>query len=134
MFDREHKASKTTIGSTTLESLLLFIIAISPSVPSLVFFDRPIWILQHGTYVFMGLWLVSYFCHSRVSNIVKLGFALSLAVYGHVTINLGMKFLKDALMANLVWGAQWVFLVLTGLVASIYYENYIKKREVEKVG
>mgnify|MGYP000604336969 CR=1 FL=1 len=112
------------IQKAMFEGLLLSLIAVAPSLPSLVF-NEPFWVLARSPFLFMSLFLASFITKSKASRWFMLGFACSLGIISLLAVTFRSLTLSSQVLVNLCFYGSWVLSAFSVLLAYGYYKIFI---------
>ena len=108
-----------------IEAFLFNLIAIIPSVPSMIFFKSQIWILNYSSSLFMALFITSYLAKSKPSRWVRLVFSCFLARMGNSAVTSERLTLTSEVSVNLCFYGAWFFYACSILLAYAYFRIFI---------
>ena len=113
------------IQKAMFEGLLLSLIAVAPSIPSLIFFKRPFWMLDRSQSLFMSLFLASFVTKSKASRWFMLGFACLLGIISLFAVTFRSLTLSSQVLVNLCFYGSWVLSAFSVLLAYGYYRIFV---------
>ena len=107
------------------EGFLLCLIATAPSLPSLIFFESPIWIITHSSSLFTVLSLTAFLTKGNISRWFMLGFVCFLAGMGNSAVISESLTLSSEVFVNLCFYGAWFLYVCSVLLSWVYYRIFI---------
>jgi len=113
------------IQRAMFEGLLLSLIAVAPSIPSLIFFKRPFWMLDRSQSLFISLFLASFVTKSKASRWFMLGFACLLGIISNFAVISEGLTLSSQILVNQCFYGTWLLSIFSALLGYAYYKIFI---------